>query len=68
MHHERLKQFRCRSVEKAREVGLPAYFLDELGGVVRVLSNGRKERIVVTVGQPIVQPISHTLPVSAGPG
>ncbi|WP_147283760.1 hypothetical protein [Bosea caraganae] len=61
MHHERLKQFRCQSVEKARAVGIPAYFLDEFDGVLRVLPDGRKERIVVTEGRPVILPLG-TIP------
>lgn len=63
MHHERLKQFHCRSVEKARKAGIPAYFfLDEVEGVLRVLPDGRKERIVTSQGQPVVLSACHGQP------
>lgn len=63
MHHERLKQFHCRSVEKARKAGIPAYFfLDGFDGVLRVLPDGRKERIVTSQGQPVVLPVCHVQP------
>lgn len=56
MLHERLREFRCKSVEKAREAGIPAYFLDESDGVLRVLPDGRKERILVSEGLLVVLP------------
>jgi hypothetical protein len=58
MDHEKLKQFRRRSIEKALRAGLPAYFLDECDddGVIRVKPNGAAERIVVQQGQVQVQP------------
>jgi hypothetical protein len=56
MLHERLREFRCKSVEKAREAGIPAYFLDESEGVLRVLPDGRKERILVSEGLLVVLP------------
>jgi len=59
MLHGRLRQFHCQSVEKAREAGIPAYFLDEFDGVLRVLPDGRKERIVISEGRPIVHTIGH---------
>lgn len=62
MLHGRLRQFHCQSVEKAREAGIPAYFLDEFDGVLRVLPDGRKERIVITEGRPIVHKIGHIQP------
>jgi hypothetical protein len=51
--------FRKQAVEKARAAGLPAYFLDETGpGVIRVLPDGRKDRIVVMQGKPPqIQPV-----------
>lgn len=66
MHHERLLRFHCQSIEKARQAGIAAYFLDGQDGVLRVLPDGRKERIVVTEGRPIVQPVTQVR--SAGPG
>lgn len=68
MLHGRLKQFHCRSVEKARKAGIPAYFLDEFEGVLRVLPDGRKERIVVTEGQPIVHNVGCMPPQHASLG
>lgn len=62
MHHERLKQFHCQSIHKAREAGIPAYFLDGQEGVLRVLPNGRTERILVSEGQPIVRPVGPMQP------
>ena len=59
MLHGRLRQFHCRSVEKAREAGISAYFLDDLDGVLRVLPDGQKERIVITEGRPIVHKIGQ---------
>jgi hypothetical protein len=67
MHHERLKQFHYQSIHKAREVGIPAYLLDAEGGVVRVLPDGQKERIVVAEGRPVFQPIGHMQPQPVGP-
>lgn len=68
MHHERLKQFHCQSIEKARRAGIPAYLLDGQEGVLRVLPDGRKERIVLAEGRPVVQPVTHanTLHASLG--
>jgi hypothetical protein len=62
MHHERLKQFHCRSIEKAREAGIPAYLLDGQEGVLRILPNGQKERIVISEGRSIVHPVGHMQP------
>lgn len=62
MHHERLKQFHCRSIEKAREAGIPAYLLDGQEGVLRILPNGQKERIVISEGRSIVQPVGPMQP------
>jgi len=58
MDHEKLKQFRRRSIEKALRAGLPAYFLDECDddGVIRVKPNGAAERIVIDRGR------AHILP------
>lgn len=58
MYHEKLKQFRKRSIEKALRAGLPAYFIDECEdeGVIRVKPDGAAERIVVLHGRAQVQP------------
>lgn len=68
MHHERLKQFHCQSIEKARRAGIPAYFLDGQEGVLRVLPDGRKERIVVAEGRPVIQPVTHPPSISVSLG
>jgi hypothetical protein len=59
MYHEKLKDFRKRSIEKALRAGLPAYFIDEcLGdGVIRVRPGGVADRIVVSQGQIQVKPV-----------
>ncbi len=59
MLHERLKQFRCHSVAKAREAGIPAYFL-EADGVLRVLPDGSRERIVVSDGRAVAMPLRES--------
>ncbi|CAN7621386.1 hypothetical protein [Bosea sp. LjRoot237] len=58
MYHEKLKQFRKRSIEKALRAGLPAYFIDEcLGdGVIRIKPDGAMELIVVQQGQAQIKP------------
>jgi hypothetical protein len=66
MHHERLKQFHCHSIHKAREVGIPAYFLDGQEGVLRVMPDGQKERITVSEGQQIVHQIGRLPPQYLG--
>ena len=68
MLHERLKQFRCQSVEKAREAGIPAYFLDEFEGVLRVHPDGRKERILVSEGRSVILPLGDMQPPGVSPG
>lgn len=53
MKNPKLVEFRNQAVAKARDAGLPAYFLDECGpGVIRVLPDGRKEHILVQQGMP----------------
>lgn len=60
MHHERLRQFHHKSIEKARQAGIPAYLLlDGHEGVLRVLPDGRKERILIDEGRPVIQPLAH---------
>lgn len=58
MYHEKLKQFRRRSIEKALRAGLPAYFIDECfgDGVIRIRPDGAMERIVVQHGQARIKP------------
>ena len=58
MDHEKLKQFRQQSIEKALRAGLPAYFIDECDdeGVIRVKPDGAAERIVVLQGRAQIQP------------
>lgn len=58
MDHEKLKQFRKRSIDKALRAGLAAYFIDECQdeGVIRVKPDGAAERIVVQQGRVQVQP------------
>lgn len=68
MHHERLKQFHCQSVEKARRAGITAYLLDGQEGVLRVLPDGRKDRIVVAEGRPVIQPVARARILSASLG
>lgn len=58
MYHEKLKQFRRRSIEKTLRAGLPAYFIDECfgDGVIRIKPDGVMERIVVQQGQAEIKP------------
>ena len=59
MYHEKLKQFRKRSIQKALTAGLPAYFIDESigSGVIRVKPDGAMEHIVIQQGHATVQPV-----------
>jgi hypothetical protein len=56
MDHEKLKQHRHRAIERAKQAGIPAYFLDEdpAVGVIRVLPDGRAERISACCGEPVI--------------
>ena len=68
MHYDRLTQFRCRSVQKAHAAGIPAFFMDDFEGVVRVLPNGQKDRIIIAEGRSIVQPINYVRTLDVGLG
>jgi hypothetical protein len=58
MKNAQIIEFKKRALDKARQAGIPAYFLDETGqGVIRVLPDGRKDRILMLQGQPQVQPV-----------
>lgn len=58
LDHEKLKQFRKQSIEKALRAGLPAYFIDECAdeGVIRVKPDGAAERIVILQGRAQIKP------------
>ena len=45
------------ALDKARKAGIPAYFLDDSGqGVIRILPDGSKDRILMMQGKPQIQP------------
>jgi len=57
MTNAQLIEFRKRALDKARQVGIPAYFLDETDqGVIRILPDGRKDKILMLQGRPQIQP------------
>lgn len=58
MKNALLLEFRKRTLDQSRKAGIPAYFLDDAGqGVIRVLPDGRKERILMQQGRPQVEKV-----------